>query len=412
MPKPERPRGDVAMLSQRYSPLFGGAAVQARRLTAELVRRGWGAIIVTARTQGLPLRETIDGTPVTRVPTFGARRYGFFGLYFWLGSLVPLLLAVRRWSILHVHGSGPFTWFPAQLARLLGRPVIVKMTLMGADDAAEVDAGVFGWMNRSLFEQAEAVVSISAPMSDAYRESGFDASKLHTMPQGVDIDRYRPAPAEERAALRSALGIDAQGPWLVCVGAVFPRKGTDVVVDAFIELAARRPGLRIAFVGQDDTSFEPLDQPEERAFSLEQKRKLADAGLSDRAVFTGVVDNVEDWMRAADVFLFPSRQEGFGTVMVEAMACGLPCIVNSIQGIAATVYDDGRDGIILDEAPPSAWAREIEGLLDDPERAAGLGRAARAAAEDRYSFAVVCDRYEALYDALLGRAEPAPATGS
>jgi glycosyltransferase involved in cell wall biosynthesis len=286
--------------------------------------------------------------------------------------------------------------------------VIVKMTLMGGDDAAEMDAGRFGWMNRAVFEQAEAIVSISTPMSDAYRASGLDASKLHEMPQGVDVERYRPANTEERSALRCRLGMAEEGPWLVCVGAVFPRKGTDVVVDAFIALAGQRPSLRVAFVGMDDTSFEPVDYPEEKAWAAGLKRRIADAGLADRAVFTGVVDNVEDWMRAADLFVFPSRKEGFGTVMVEAMACGLPCLVNSIEGIAATVYDSGRDGVILDEAPPSEWAREIAALLDDPERMASLGRAARETAVRRYAFGVVCDRYEALYESLLD----APARGA
>jgi glycosyltransferase involved in cell wall biosynthesis len=389
------------MLSQRYSPLFGGAAVQARRLTAELRRRGWNAFVVTAGAQGLPLRDAIDDTPVFRVPTFGARRYGLYSLYFGLGSLVPLLLLVRRWSLLHVHGAGPFTWFPLQLARMLGRPVIVKMTLMGSDDVSEMDAGRFGWLNRDLFAKADAIVSISTPMSDAYRASGLDASKLHEMPQGVDVERFRPASPEERKLLRRRLGLAEDGPWLVCVGAVFRRKGTDVVVEAFLELAKERPTLRIAFVGMDDTTFDPLDQHEERAYSLDLKRRVAEAGLADRALFTGVVDNVEDYMRAADLFLFPSRREGFGTVMVEAMACGLPCIVNSIQGIAATVYDSGHDGVILDEAAPSEWAREIGVLLDDPERAARLGRAAREVAVRRYGFDVVCDRYEALYESLL-----------
>jgi glycosyltransferase involved in cell wall biosynthesis len=117
--------------------------------------------------------------------------------------------------------------------------------------------------------------------------------------------------------------------------------------------------------------------------------------------FTGVVDDVESYLRAADVFVFPSRKEGFGTVMVEAMAAGLPCVVAPIDGIAATVFDHGRDGVIVPGEDPERWAGEIAALLDDPARAARLGESARAKAVGRYGFGVVCDRYEALYEALL-----------
>jgi glycosyltransferase involved in cell wall biosynthesis len=396
-------RGGVAVLSQYYYPNFGGAGVQAQRLTAELRARGWTAFVVTTQTLGLPRKDTVDGTLVLRVPVFGARRSGLFSLLYWLGSLVLLIFRVRRWSLLHVHGGGPFVWLPLQLARLLGRPVIVKMTLMGNDDVALMDEGRFGGLSRAVFEQADAVISISRPMSDAYRASGLDASKLHEMPQGVDVSRYRPASADERAALRRDLGLAVEAQWLVCVGAVFRRKGTDIAVDAFIRLAQERPDLRMALVGIDDTTPHPLDLPDEREFSLGLKRRLSEAGLSDRVIFSGVVENVEDYLRAADIFLFPSHREGFGTVMVEAMACGLPSVVNSIDGIADTVYENGRDGIVLDEAPASDWAREIATLLDDPERAGRMGAAARVSAELRYNFTVVSDRYDALYTSLLDR---------
>jgi glycosyltransferase involved in cell wall biosynthesis len=399
-PRSERRRG-VAMLVQRYHPLFGGGAIQARRLARELRGRGWQPFFVTAHVRDLPRRERVDGIPVLRVPTFGARRAGWFALLFSLGSCLSLLLRARRWSILHVHGASAFSWFPVQLARLLGKRVIVKMTLMGADDAGGLSGGLLGRLNRRVFELADAVISISGPMSADYRRSGLDAAKLVEMPQGVDVERYRPAAPEERRALRARLGFAPEGLLLVFVGAIFHRKGADIAVRAFERLAASRPGLELAMVGMDETTWDPLELPEEQEFSLGLKRELREQGLAGRVRFTGVVDDVESYLRAADVFVFPSRREGFGTVMVEAMAAGLPCVVAPIDGIAATVFRDGEDGVIVPSEDPERWAEAIAALLDDSARAARLGRAARAAAEGRYSFGVVCERYEALYAALL-----------
>ena len=397
---PKRRTG-VAMVAQRYHPLFGGAAVQARRLAEGLRRRGWRPFVVTTRAPGLSWREAIDGTSVLRVPIFGVRRWGLAGLLFYLATCIPLLATARRWSILHVHGAAPFTWFPQTLARLLGKRVIVKMTLMGGDDVGGLGGGVQGSMNRSVFERADAVISISRPMSDAYRATALDARRLVEMPQGVDVERYRPASPEERRELRRRLGLAEEGPLLVFVGAIFHRKGADIAARAFAKLAAERPTLQLAMVGMDDTTYDPVDLPEERTFCLALKQELREAGLADRVRFSGVVDDVQNWMRAADVFVFPSRREGFGTVMVEAMAVGLPCVLAPIDGIAATVFRHGEDGVIVEGEDPEVWARAIEALLADPERAAAMGGAARAQACARYSFEVVCDRYEALYEALL-----------
>lgn len=395
-----RPRG-VAMITSRYHPLFGGAAVQARRLSASLAARGWLPLVITARSGDAPLRDSVDGLPVLRTPTFGARSYRWFTLLFWLGSAIALLLRPRAWSILHIHGVSHFSWFPLAVARILRRPAIVKMTLMGADDADAVTGGLRGWLQRQVFLGADAVISISTPMSDAYRATDLDAEKLVEMPQGVDVERYRPASPEERRALRERLGLAPEGALLVCVGAIFHRKGSDIVVEAFERLAAERPDLRLVMVGMDDTTWDPVELSDETRFCLDLKARLAEGGLADRVRFTGVVDNVEDYMRAADLFVFPSRKEGFGTVMVEAMAVGLPCLVSPIDGIAATVFQTAEQGVIVPEEDPGRWASEIAALLDDPARAARMGAAARAAAERRYSFERVADIYEALYRALL-----------
>ena len=116
-------------------------------------------------------------------------------------------------------------------------------------------------------------------------------------------------------------------------------------------------------------------------------------------------DDAERFLQAADVFLFPSRREGFGTAIIEAMACGLPCVVAELPGITDFIFPkppDGAGGVVVPQEDPAALADAALALLAVPERARALGAAARARAAERFGIDAVAEQYLSLYAALLG----------
>ena len=133
-----------------------------------------------------------------------------------------------------------------------------------------------------------------------------------------------------------------------------------------------------------------------------QARRL---GLAASLHFAGWRDDVADVLALADVFVLPSESEGFGRVLVEAMAMARPIVATTVGGVPDIVVA-GQTGLLVPPADAAALAGAVRVLLDNPGLAARLGAAGRARAESTFSLGAHVDGVERVYDAVLGRAAP------
>ena len=137
-----------------------------------------------------------------------------------------------------------------------------------------------------------------------------------------------------------------------------------------------------------------------------QLRSYAAAhGMGERLLFAGAVTRVEDWLRAADVFVFPTENEAFGLALVEAMACGLPAVTTEAGGIG-DYADHGSNAWIIEAGNRVALIAGIERLLDDTVLAARLGRSARETVQARFGADAIAIQYENLLDRLVAAQGP------
>jgi teichuronic acid biosynthesis glycosyltransferase TuaC len=243
--------------------------------------------------------------------------------------IAPWLLALGAWptvrrlldegfdfDLIDAHYYYPDGVAAGFIARRLGMPFVV--TARGSDVNLISDhAGPRRLILRTA-ESAAASVGVCRALVDRLAELGADASKLRTLRNGVDLDRFRPEPQEEA---RRRLGLDA-GVWLVSVGALIERKGHHLTIDALAAL----PGVRLALVGSG---------PERSA--LEARARAA--GVSDRVRFVGQVpnDQLRWWYSAANASVLCSSREGWANVLLESMACGTPVVATDIWGTPEVV---------------------------------------------------------------------------
>jgi glycosyltransferase involved in cell wall biosynthesis len=221
-------------------------------------------------------------------------------------------------------------------------------------------------------------------VSEAEREHGERvgvSGNFRVVPNGIDLDAFREAADEERAAARARLGL-GEGPLVVCVGRLCRQKGQDVLVGAWPSVRARVPEARLVLVGGG-----PSEQ---------ELRRAAGEGVE----LVGTRQDVPDWLAAADVIAAPSRWDGMSLAVLEAMARGRSVVATDVPGAREALGDAGA--IVSVEAGDELAGAIVE-RLSDPELAAAEGRKARSRSELHHDVRATCGRIAELYVETVGR---------
>lgn len=392
---------EVAMVIQRFRPLFSGQGEQVEVLCRSLARRGHNLTVLTSAYDRPSSVEDSYGIKIVRLrsslPLLAGTRFGrHWHSPLFAAQVFGYLVRHPSFDVVHVHAVTDALYTSWAWGRLEGQPVVFEMTLAGVDDARTLLSGrqrLQQFRNR-VVRSCDGYVAISPILEAAYLTAGLSANKLRLIPQGVDVDRFQPS--GDKVAMRRDLGLPETGPIVLFVGSLIRRKGLDVLLRSWSAVRVRRPDAHLVLVGRD--SFGDRDPT---AFL---ELQFADLSTVDRASVSrlGVRDEIHRYMQAADVFVFPSRQEGFGTVMVEAMACGLPCVVTALPGITDFIFGAGEErAIIVSQEDDGALADAVVSVLADSARATQIGRTARADAVKRFAIATIADQYVRFYQDLL-----------
>ncbi len=395
------------MVIQRLRPLFSGQGVQVEALSKELAGRGLETTILTAGRGSNPSWEDIDGYRIRRlrcdIPLLadGLRRTRFRSEIFGLRAFAWFVGHGRRTAVVHVHAMTDAlltTWLYCRLRRI---PIVFEMTLLGTDDPLTVrrSRNLFRGLRYAVYSRCDGYVAISPALAAAYEQAGLPPTKLRMIPQGVDIACF--APSHDRPALRQRHALPAEGPLVVFVGSLIERKGIDLLLNAWARVHERCPTASLVLVGKNRFA----DNPEAQAF-LDRHLDALSAAARGAVHQVGIRNDVDELLQASDLFVLPSRREGFGTVMIEAMACGLPCVVTKLPDITDFIFatgDDGQPGIVTEQDDMDAFADAMTSVLLNPEKAATLGAAARQRVVESFSIGHIADQYIDFYGALAAR---------
>ena len=382
----------VCMLASLLPPEYSGAARQAVTLARGLQQRGDAVVSLLSYT----LKRELSGAgmfermPAYRIytPSFGLVRKALLSL-----RLAFHLVRLRRtYDVLHIHGGVFLIGCPTLIGKLLGKKTVLKMTTWGEDDAQTLKTCRFAWLKYPLFLMASRYVATSSQFREGYLQCGLDSGKLSVIPNAVDVERFHPSDFEERRRLRAKLGLSDGGKIAITVGPIIQRKRLDILIDIWRKVVDRVPDAFLVHLG-------PRDQEEGLLEALEiEVRRLS---LEKSVAFLGLRENPEDYLRAADVFLFASEREGSPNAVVEAMASGLPCVVFRLPGITDDLLTHLENGVVVDPDDEEVFARQTITVLSELSFRGQLGAAARQKIMVGWQLSVVGDQYAQLYHALF-----------
>lgn len=264
----------------------------------------------------------------------------------------------------------------AILARRLGKPLVV--TARGTDLNLIPQHAYPRKLILETAAQAGASIGVCRALMDTLADLGADSGKLHTLRNGVDLERFVPEPRDQA---RERLGLPKQGRLILSVGHLIERKGHFIAIEA-LALLPGDVSLAIAGSGPDRQSLE---------------KHAAQLGLEHRVKFVGVVPQTELkwWYSAADILALCSSREGWANVLLEAMACGTPVIATNIWG-TPEVVSTPEAGVLMNE-------RSGAGLADAWVRlfASYPARAATRAYAERFSWESTTQGQLSIFRSLL-----------
>lgn len=382
----------MVVLTQYYPPEYTGAGLQLAAMIERLHRRGIQFTVLASSAGPVrpPPAEGVTGPRVVRLwsPTSDPARSIVFGLRATLWMLLH-----PRWDLLHAIDFSFASLGPWAQARLLGRPVLVKTTLLEEGDGGSLGARLQRRVRGLGYRGADAVVALSDALEQGLREGYGVRSGIVRIPNGVDTLRFHPAEAGERRALRRELGVP-EGAFVAALsGMRIPRKNGLGLVAAAARMQHRPVHLLLIGPPGDDAAYEARLREAIRGLPL---------GVTAELLGEKPSSELARLLRAADAYVLPSRAEGMPNSLLEGMASGLACVATDIPGSRDVLADGG--GLLVPVEDEQALADVLDRLAGSADLRQRLGDEALQVIQEHYALDRVAARYASVYAALLGAA--------
>ncbi|MFN2333616.1 MAG: glycosyltransferase [Wenzhouxiangellaceae bacterium] len=240
---------------------------------------------------------------------------------------------------------------------------------------------------RLLNHRYDRVVAPSqAILNQLVNREGVDRLKTRCLPNGVDCERFRPLPGDQRVAARIRFGLPPQAYLIGCAARLVPVKRHEDLIAGFARIARSHPDAHLVLAG--DGVLQPT-----------LRQQVEQLGLGERVFFLGERHGMERLLPLLDAFALASSTEGMSNAILEAMACGLPVVATAVGGNPELVQSDST-GYLVPPYQPEELADALSELLEHRDRGLRMGRAARLRAETIFSLTAMIESFSSFYRTL------------
>jgi glycosyltransferase involved in cell wall biosynthesis len=397
----------IAMVSHAYPTFDGGNAGEfVHGLASALVSLGHEVYAVIPWDPGMKNARLMDGVHLEPYHARDSVSYGRASDAYIRHPRLAVVLSLSRGliklrqvvkeqeiDIMHAHWAIPMGSVAGLVKGISGIPLVI--TMHGRDVYVNPEAGFIVptlWYVKPFlhfaFRQANRLVAVSQDCYSHAQRAGAPEEKMVVIYNGANVSRFFPS-QEGTVQVRQHYGIAPEAKLLLSVRSLTFRKGLDVLIQAMLHILGAEPATVALLVG---------DGPE-REHLMTLRDEL---GLSDKIIFAGHVPNAElpPYENACDLFVIPSREEGFGVAAAEAMACGKPIVGTTAGGLVETI-EDNHTGLLVEPDNVKQLAEAIICILKDRELATRLGDNARRKIETDFNWLNVARQTVSLYESLL-----------
>ena len=317
--------------------------------------------------------------------------------FFTIASIINLIKECRKIDaqIIHAHWVLPNGFAAAIASKLLGIPFIIS--LHGSDIFTASKNFLFRAVAKWTFQQSSYVTACSQELCDRAKQINKNI-KIEVIPWGANPENFKPI--ENRNQVREKYGWSTEELIISTLGRMVHKKGFSQLIDIIPALTSCQQKFRVVIGGSG-----PLED--------ELKEKAARMNLSEFVSFPGRIpwDEVPKYLAASDIFVLPSQRDeagnldGLPTVLLEAMACSLPCVASDVGGVSL-VIDQAKNGILVSPNSSSELIEGLQSLIEDKDLRDKFSVAARNSVVERFNWDNVGKKFETIcQEALNGQSQ-------
>lgn len=355
---------------------IGGSERDLLCLLEHIDRQRWDPIVVCPPDG--PLFGAVEQlkVPVYPMKLPSWRKFkDLFGIPFAVWSLIKLIRKLRA-DLVHVNDYwwGPIADLACNLTRL---PCVVHIR-------QEIEPKR---VKQYRLRGPEKLIAVSRRIQHVAIEAGVNPSKITAVYSGINTAHPINLSAGKR--VRNQYGISPDQLVIGSVANLFPRKGYEYLIQSLVEINRNKTGIQCLIVGEGDEIYRS------RLLEMVQKNDLEKV-----VTFAGFKQDVSSYIAAMDIFVLPSIMEGFGIVLLEAMAMEKPIVATTVGGIPEIV-EDQVTGFLVPPKDSNALAQKIIYLLENPSVRVKLGQAGRARVLERFSVQRMALQLQDIYGELI-----------
>lgn len=297
--------------------------------------------------------------------------------FFVIATVLNLIRVSKRMNaeVIHAHWVLPNGFAAAIVSKLLRIPLVIS--LLGSDIFIADRNFLFRAAAKWTFKQSSAVTACSQELYDRAKRIHNNIN-IQLIPLGADPDIFKPI--NNREEIRERYGWSSDEIIITTLGRMVYKKGFSHLIDIVPELISKENRIKVVIGGSG-----PLER--------ELKEKAHLMGINDSIFFPGRIPWNEDpkFLAASDIFILPSQRDkagnldGLPTVLLEAMACGLPCVASDIGGVSL-VIEDGKNGFLVQPSDKAALIDRLLRLVEDDDLRREMGAVARENVVEKFNW--------------------------
>ncbi|MGE7915955.1 N-acetyl-alpha-D-glucosaminyl L-malate synthase BshA [Lysinibacillus xylanilyticus] len=365
-------------------PTVGGSGVIATELGKMLAERGHEIHFITS---SVPFRLNKIYPTVffheVEVNNYSVFQYSPYDIA--LASKMADVIKDEELDVLHVHYAIPHAVCAVLAREMSGRDIGIVTTLHGTDISVLGQDSTLSQAIKYGINKSDIVTTVSEALKQQTYELIDTVKPITTIYNFVDEREYFP---RNPGILKEQFGIEEDEKVIIHVSNFRKIKNLPHIIDAFMKIRANMK-VKLLLVGDGPEKHRVMDQVKESPYMKD-------------VLFLGKQENLAELYSISDLKLLLSQQESFGLVLLEAMACGVPCIGSAVGGIPE-VIDHEVDGYIVELGDTDAVAEYAVNLLNDEEKLQRFREAAIRAVDEKFHSSKIVEQYEKLYEKVAER---------